>query len=115
VRTSYGNKEHSPWANVRYRSVCVNVSKRIKSRELMRLPIIKVWEEQKELLQDSNKCSVFLCNPGEIYGQWIHIDEYVKLKELIRKYKSNLQEVTYQRDEDYMVYYQIQRPQIQKP
>ncbi len=56
---------------------------------------------KKEFLQDSNKCSVFLCNPGEIYGQWIHIDKYVKLKELIRKYKSNLQEVTYQRDEDY--------------
>jgi len=76
----------------------------------MRVQINKMWGEQKEFLQDSNKCSVFLCNPGEIYGQWIHINKYVKLKELVRKYKSNIQEVTYQRDEDYMVYYQIERP-----
>jgi hypothetical protein len=52
---------------------------------------------------------VFLCNPGEVKGQWISIDRYVKLKELVRKY-TNIQEVLYEDQQDYTIHYLIQKP-----
>jgi hypothetical protein len=73
----------------------------------MRVQINKVWSA--EILRPSNKTNVFLCNPGEVKGQWISIDKYVKLKELVRKY-TNIQEVLYEDQEDYTVHYLIQKP-----
>ena len=74
----------------------------------MRVQINKVWSA--EALRPSNKTSIFLCKPGEVRGQWIHMDTYVSIKRLIKKYKANIAEILYADEKDYTLYYQIQRP-----
>lgn len=78
-----------------------------------RLQINKVWSA--EVLRDSNKAEVFLCDEGKIHGQWISVEwtnkkDFMSIKKLIRKYKSRIREVSYLCGEEYMLYYQIQRP-----
>jgi hypothetical protein len=78
-----------------------------------RVQINRVWSA--EVLQDSNKAEIFLCDEGKIHGQWISVEwtnkkEFMSIKKLIKKYRSRLREVSYLCNDEYMLYYQIERP-----
>lgn len=73
-----------------------------------RVQINRVWSA--EALRPSNKTSIFLCKPGEVRGQWIHMDTYVSIKKLVKKYKATIAEILYEDDQDYTLHYQITRP-----
>jgi hypothetical protein len=73
-----------------------------------RLQINRVWSA--EALRPSNKTSIFLCKPGEVRGQWIHMDTYVSIKKLVKKYKATIAEILYEDDVDYTLHYLITRP-----
>lgn len=75
---------------------------------MSRVQINRVWSA--EALRPSSKTSVFLCKPGEVRGQWIHMDTYVSIKKLVKKYKATIAEILYADETDYTLYYQIQRP-----
>jgi hypothetical protein len=74
----------------------------------MRVQINKVWSAKA--LRPSNKTSVFLCTPGQVKGQWIHMDTYVSIKKLVKKYKATIAEILYEDDVDYTLHYLITRP-----
>lgn len=74
----------------------------------MRVQINRVWSAEE--LRPSNKTSIFLCKPGEVRGQWIHMDTYVSIKKLVKKYKATIAEILYEDDKDYTLHYQITRP-----
>lgn len=73
-----------------------------------RVQINRVWSA--EVLRPSNKTSVFLCTPGQVKGQWIHMDTYVSIKKLVKKYKATIAEILYEDDVDYTLHYLITRP-----
>ena len=73
-----------------------------------RVQINRLWSA--EALRPSSKTSVFLCTPGQVKGQWIHMDTYVSIKKLVKKYKSTIAEILYEDDQDYTLHYQITRP-----
>lgn len=73
-----------------------------------RVQINRVWSA--EALRPSSKTSVFLCTPGQVKGQWIHMDTYVSIKKLVKKYKATIAEILYEDDVDYTLHYLITRP-----
>ncbi len=73
-----------------------------------RVQINRVWSA--EALRPSNKTSIFLCKQGEKKGQWIHMDQYVSIKKLVKKYKATIAEILYEDDVDYTLHYLITRP-----
>ena len=75
---------------------------------MSRVQINRVWSA--EALRPSNKTSVFLCTPGQVKGQWIHMDTYVSIKKLVKKYKATIAEILYEDDVDYTLHYLITRP-----
>jgi hypothetical protein len=75
---------------------------------MSRVQINRVWSA--EALRPSSKTSVFLCTPGQVKGQWIHMDTYVSIKKLVKKYKATIAEILYEDDVDYTLHYLITRP-----
>jgi hypothetical protein len=73
-----------------------------------KVQINRVWSA--EALRPSSKTSVFLCTPGQVKGQWIHMDTYVSIKKLVKKYKATIAEILYEDDVDYTLHYLITRP-----
>lgn len=73
-----------------------------------------VWSIEQEKLRNSNSVEIFLCNEGQIKGEWITISwtnkkQFPNIKKLINKYKTRLREASYLCDDEYMLYYQFQK------